>query len=152
MPSGSARRLLAGGGGGWDGGISTETILGENDAKAGIENAVSNDQFSSSYQATNAGYRDAYASIFPGGCLGLTVPDALPATALTGAPHPVEPRACLTPASLVMHAHACTLPACPSKPTTFVVPEHGPPPLRIFMLPLLTVASACCKTFQHKHS
>lgn len=54
--------LLAGGGGGWDGGIQTEDIQSENDAIAGIETAVQSDQYGSTYGATNNGFRDAYAA------------------------------------------------------------------------------------------
>lgn len=64
----TARRLLAanrGGGGGWDGGVTTETIMAENDAKSGIERAVSSDTFGATYSAAQGGYRDAYASTFP---------------------------------------------------------------------------------------
>lgn len=57
--------MLRGGGGGWDGGISTETIMAENDAKSGIERAVSADNFGATYYAAQGGYRDAYAATFP---------------------------------------------------------------------------------------
>ncbi|KAI8468487.1 MAG: hypothetical protein J3K34DRAFT_9150 [Monoraphidium minutum] len=65
LPRGAARRMLRGGGGGWDGGVQTQDIMSENDAIAGIEEAVSNDQFSSTYSAASNGYRDAYAATFP---------------------------------------------------------------------------------------
>jgi hypothetical protein len=65
LPRTAGRRLLAGGGGGWNGGVNTQSILSENDAKAGIVSAVSSDQYSATYHATSAGYRDAYASTFP---------------------------------------------------------------------------------------
>jgi hypothetical protein len=37
----------------------------ENDAKAGIDRAVSGDQFGSTYMATQNGYRDADATTYP---------------------------------------------------------------------------------------
>jgi hypothetical protein len=54
----AARRLLRGGNGGWDGGVGTEDIQSENDAIAGIDNAVNNDNFGATYSAAEGGYRE----------------------------------------------------------------------------------------------
>ncbi len=60
----AGRRLLAGGGG-WDGSVTAQTILSENDAKAGIVTAVNTDQYGATYQSTLAGYMDAAVTTFP---------------------------------------------------------------------------------------
>ncbi|KIZ04816.1 hypothetical protein MNEG_3140 [Monoraphidium neglectum] len=52
------RRLMQRGGG-IDGGIQTQDILSENDAAAGIQQAVSS---GNAYQATEDGFRDAYGA------------------------------------------------------------------------------------------
>jgi hypothetical protein len=42
-----------------------DTPPAENDAKAGIDRAVSGDSFGATYAATENGYRDADAAIYP---------------------------------------------------------------------------------------
>jgi hypothetical protein len=56
---------MKGGGGGWEGGVSADDILSENDAKGGVISAVSSDQVGATYAATANGYRDAFFTNFP---------------------------------------------------------------------------------------
>lgn len=56
----SGRRLQS-----WIGGPGTSSIIAANDAVAAIRRAASSDDFSSSYAATQEGYRDADATVYP---------------------------------------------------------------------------------------
>ena len=47
---------------GWFGGPGTESIMSANDAVGAIESAVDNDNFASTYAATQEGYADANAA------------------------------------------------------------------------------------------
>jgi len=55
-----------GGGGGWMGGVGTQDMMSENDAVGSIQEAVSSDNFDSTYQATQDGYMDADAATVSG--------------------------------------------------------------------------------------